>query len=185
MGIVAGRYRYMSDLLNLDRCRPHAASAPVWPTGPTPISLPALLPAMHCHPNQAFSAYIFEGLSQGFRVGFDRRHPLLCRPRNHPSTDQCPLAVSSRITSDVQQGYLVGPVPEDLLPLVHVSPIGLVPKPHSDKFRMIVDLLTCRLPAVAASTTEYRRNCAPYNTPPSTRLSPSFSSLGPAHGWRN
>ncbi len=49
---------------------------------------------------------------------------------------------ASRITSDVQQGYLVGPVPEDLLPLVHVSPIGLVPKPHSGKFRMIVDLST-------------------------------------------
>ncbi len=142
MGIATGQYRYMRDLLSLDRCRPQTVSAPVWPTGPTQISLPALLRAMHCHPDQAFSANIFEGLSRGFRVGFDRRHTLQCRPCNHPSTDQCPPAVSSRITSDLQQGYLVGPVPEDLLPLVHVSPIGLVPKPHSDKFRMIVDLST-------------------------------------------
>ena len=144
MGIMAGQYRYMRDLLNLDRCRPQAEQAPLWPSGPTPISLPALLTFMHCNPDQAFSAYIFEGLSRGFRVGFDRRHPLQCWPRNHPSTDQCPLAKTNRIASEVQQGHLVGPVPEDLLPLVHVSPIGLVPKSHSISFRMIVDLSSPR-----------------------------------------
>ncbi len=48
-----------------------------------------------------------------------------------------PLA---RITSEVQNGRQVGLLPTYLYPLIHGSPIGLVPKPHSDKFRMIVDL---------------------------------------------
>ena len=130
----------MTDLLSLDMCRPQAGGYPLWPKGPTPILLPALIPVMRCHPDQAFSAYIFEGLSQGFRVDFDRKYSLQGRPRNQPLTDQCPLAVTNRITNKVQQGCLVGLVPEDLLPLVHVSPIGLVPKPHSASFRMIVDL---------------------------------------------
>ncbi len=49
-------------------------------------------------------------------------------------------AVTLRISSEVQIGRLVGPLPPYLFPLIHTSPIGLVPKPHSDKFRMIVDL---------------------------------------------
>ena len=140
MGICSGRYRYMRDLMDLDRCRPLSETAPRWPRGSTPIRLPALLPILQCHPDQAFAAYIFDGLSQGFRIGFDRRNALRESNRNHPSASQSPLAVTSRITSEVQRGCLGGPLPVELLPLVHVSPIGLVPKPHSSNFRMIVDL---------------------------------------------
>ena len=35
---------------------------------------------------------------------------------------------------------MVGPLPPSIMPLVHVSPMGLVPKNHSDKWRLIVDL---------------------------------------------
>ena len=139
MGILTGHNRYMRDLADLDKCHPLSDVAPLWPRGPSPIWLPALLPFIQCHPDQDFAAYIFQGLSQGFRIGFNRTHPLRGSHRNHPSTGLCPLAVTSRITSEVQNGRLVGPLPTYLYPLIHSSPIGLVPKPHSDKFRMIVD----------------------------------------------
>ena len=126
--------------MDLDRCRPLSETAPRWPRGSTPIRLPALLPILRCHPDQAFAAYISDGLSQGFRIGFNRRNALRETNQNHPSASQSPLAVTSRIASEVQRGCLGGPLPIELIPLVHVSPIGLVPKPHSNSFRMIVDL---------------------------------------------
>ena len=133
MGICHSQYCYMRDLHDLNRCCPGAGVVPLWPRGPSPIRLPALMQFLRYHPDQAFATYIFEGLSRGFRIGFDRRCSLR---RNHPSTDQSPLAVTTRITSEVQRGCLVGSLPNDVIPLVHVSPIGLVPKPHSDTFRI-------------------------------------------------
>lgn len=45
------------------------------------------------------------------------------------------------VTSEVCAGRFVGPIPPQLVPAVHVSPMGLVPKSHSmDKWRVIVDL---------------------------------------------
>ena len=41
---------------------------------------------------------------------------------------------------ELTQGRLVGPLPQPAGSHVQVSPVGLVPKPHSEKFRMIVDL---------------------------------------------
>ena len=35
---------------------------------------------------------------------------------------------------------MVDPLPPSVMPLVHVSPMGLVPKNHSDKWRLMVDL---------------------------------------------
>ena len=140
MGICHGRYRYMRDLQDLNRCCPGPGAAPLWSKGPSPIRLPALIQFLRCHPDQEFAAYIFEGLAQGFRIGFRRQCALRGNFRNHPSTDQCPLAVTTRITSEVQRGCLVGPLPDDIIPSIHVNPIGLVPKPHADTFRMIVDL---------------------------------------------
>ncbi len=52
--------------------------------------------------------------------------------------DQCLLAVTDRFANEVQQGCLVGPfvgpVPEDLLPLVHVSSSpNLTPRVPNDR----------------------------------------------------
>ena len=49
--------------------------------------------------------------------------------------------VDERIAAEVAAGRLCGPLPEHLAGMVHVSPMGLVPKPHHpNKFRLIVDL---------------------------------------------
>ena len=51
------------------------------------------------------------------------------------------LLVSEYIKSEVECGRLVDPVPEDLVPLIKISPIGLIPKPHQvGKWWLIVDL---------------------------------------------
>ena len=41
-------------------------------------------------------------------------------------------------------GRLSGPIPQPLAKYAQVSPIGLVPKPHSEKYRLIFDLSSPR-----------------------------------------
>ena len=49
--------------------------------------------------------------------------------------------VDERIAAELAAGRLFGPISPQLLPLVHTSPLGLVPKAHhSNKWRMICDL---------------------------------------------
>jgi hypothetical protein len=61
--------------------------------------------------------------------------------KNHPSCLANPSTVTERIAAEVAAGRLLGPIAPEHLPLVHVSPMGLVPKPHQlNKFRLIVDL---------------------------------------------
>ena len=99
-------------------------------------------PCLQAHPDQAYASYIEAGLRDGFRIGFAYGSlPLKPRHRNHPSCLEKPSTVKDRITSELLAGRLLGPITSEVLPLVHVSPVGLVPKPHQQgKFRLIVDL---------------------------------------------
>ena len=61
MNIVAGRYRYMQDLLLLA-----ANQAPIpslfWPRCPIPINVELLISYLSSHPDQTFVSYICTGL---------------------------------------------------------------------------------------------------------------------------
>ena len=58
--------------------------------------------------------------------------------RNHLSAATNNSAVREFIGTEKAAGRLIGPIDGQL---VHISPVGLVPKGHQiDKFRMIVDL---------------------------------------------
>ena len=101
-----------------------------------------LRPFIDSHPDAAFASYILDGLSNGFRIGFDYRHSQLrTRGSNHPSALANGQVVDERIAAEVAAGRLRGPLHDHMTQMVHVSPIGLVPKSHQpNKFRMIVDL---------------------------------------------
>ena len=73
----------------------------------------------------------------GFRVGFSRRCPWQALYHNHPLASQHPEVVWKHIRSDLQRGSLVGPLHMSLAAQVHTSPIGLVPKSQSDRWRWI------------------------------------------------
>ena len=120
--------------------------APMWPRYHTPVQLDLLHPYLIAHPDQAYANYIAEGLKNGFRIGFSYQSALLTsRTANHPSCRARPTVVSERIAAELSAGRLLGPLPAALRPVVHISPMGLVPKPHQPgKFRLIVDLSTPR-----------------------------------------
>ena len=139
MGILPHNgYRYTWDLVTLEQRRPCSSTICSWSVGPSPVILPALLPGLHSHPDQDFSRYIYNGLANGFHIGFDRSARIKPNYRNHPSSLDAPVVIETRISDELQQGRIIGPICPTVE--VHTSPLGLVPKPHSDKFRMIVDL---------------------------------------------
>ena len=83
--IFNGRYRYLEDLMQLS-----AAATPSqdlrWPQYHTPIEMDRLSVFLSSHPDQAFAAYIHQGLTHGFRIGFNSSFTQLqSRSSNHPS----------------------------------------------------------------------------------------------------
>ena len=107
---------------------------PNWCTpAPSPLSLDLLRTYLHRHPDTQYAAY-------GFHIGFSRISVNLHNaPRNHPSSLKRPEVVMNHI-QEWRTGRLTGPIPQVLTTQIHISPIGLVPKPHSDKWCLIVDL---------------------------------------------
>ena len=129
-------YCGMDTLLALDNT--HCMLSPInLPRAPTPVIVSALWSAMQHHPDQRLVGYILSGLTNGFHIGFDCRCRLRCNGRNHPSSTEQPLIVQQHIELEQARGCPLSP---SLATTIHVSPLGLVPKPHSDKWRLIVDL---------------------------------------------
>ena len=139
--IVNGCYQYMNDLMQLA-----AVPTPIqnlgWPTYVTPIRVDRLTPFLAGHPDQAFAAYIHQGLTTGFRIGFNcSSTPLRAHSSNHPSARGNGNVIRERIETEVAAGRLYGPISSHMAQATHVSPIGLVPKSHqTNKWRLIVDL---------------------------------------------
>ena len=131
----------MEDLAKLDECRDPACPVQ-WPTCPSPVRLSNWLEFLRCHPDQTFASYIHSGLLSGFRIGYNRQAPhLKSASKNHPSAPANAMVVRNHIEAELQAGRLVGPLNKTLAPLLHTSPIGLVPKAHQPgKWRLIVDL---------------------------------------------
>ena len=133
----------MHDLLALESYRP-VYSPPWCSRGPSPIILDRLQPYLQQHPDTRFASYIQRGLRDGFRIGFSRSSQLRPACYNHPSSQEHPAIITTHLREELHQGRLVGPLPPSLVPSVQVSPMGLVPKHHSDKWRLIVDLSSPR-----------------------------------------
>ena len=144
LGAGGPHYTYMNSLQGLDcATAPQPPLLAPWPVCPSPIRVVTLAWYLQSHPDQQFANFIIRGLSNGFRVGFaaSQLRGLGSASRNHPSTAQCPGAISRYISEERAAGRMVGPLPESTAAYVHCSPIGLVPKGRdTGKWRMIVDL---------------------------------------------
>ncbi len=104
--------------------------------GPSPLILSRLNKYLSLHPDPLFASYIGQGLHFVFRIGFSNSLSALASSlSNHPSTQDNPTTVSSHIEEELRLGWLVGPLPQEWATRVQTSPMGLVPKPHSHKWR--------------------------------------------------
>ena len=140
---VNGTYRYTRDILLLDSASTRVAHlpSPPPPAGTLP-SLSAWHPFLTAHPDKVYANYIREGLTLGFHIGFDNSTVQL-RPntKNHKSVADNLQAVASFIQGELATGRVNGPFQMSHMPGIHISPLGIIPKPHQPgKWRLIVDL---------------------------------------------
>ena len=79
---------------------------------------------------------------QGFRIGFKYGiSTLQSVSKNLLSVSNNPEVVQHYIEEEVRLGRLIGPLPQEVLPVVHCSPIGIIPKQHKPgKWWLIHDL---------------------------------------------
>ena len=105
----------------------------------TPVNVFNLHRALHNHPNREFVNKLCLELMEGARIGYSGPRQFRFS-RNLPTASLNPEVVTSNLADEVAKGRTAGPFPSPPFENFQVSPIGLVPKKHSDKFRTIFHL---------------------------------------------
>ena len=114
-------------------------SIPLDNTIVTPIRVDALEDALCGHPDSSFVLKLCSDLRFGARLGYDG--PRMSKfSKNLKSAIDNPTIVSTNLAKEVALGHTAGPFTNPPFANLQVSPIGIVPKKHSDKFRTIFHL---------------------------------------------
>ena len=94
------------------------------------------------HPDQTFKKYILNGISNRFRIGFDRRSHCVSATSNMHSVLDNAAVIQEYLEKEVLLGPVVGSVDLERNPVgTQLSPFGVIPKSnHPGKWRLIVDL---------------------------------------------
>jgi len=109
------------------------------PPFPTPINVDILENFLLDHPNRDFVLRLCSNLRYGADIGYTGPR-VLSFSRNLPTALAQPEIVTQNLATEIALGRVAGPFSEPPFPNFQVSPIGLVPKKHSDKFRTIFHL---------------------------------------------
>ena len=137
-----GRYRYIEDLLEIDRRRP--ATQPRIPEGVGVVRTPLIVgkweAGLAAHPDREFSSYIIRGIRCGFRIGFEYRSGTGREvSKNMRSASEHPEPSNAYVGSELSAGRMIQVAADT--PGLRVSRFGVIPKPHqSGKWRLITDL---------------------------------------------
>ena len=94
------------------------------------------------HPDTALIKFFVNGITQGFRLGFNSPlSSLTSAQRNLGGALQHPDVVEEYIAEEINQHRVIGPLPKAAVPKAHISRFGVIPKRHTpNKWRLIVDL---------------------------------------------
>ena len=103
---------------------------------PTPVNVNSLERVLVDHPDRLFVLRLCNSLQYGADIGY--KGPQV--PRDLPTALDQPNVVTANLMKEVALGSVAGPFPTPPFPNFQVSPIGLVPKKHSNKFRTIFHL---------------------------------------------
>ena len=97
---------------------------------------------LQTHPDKAFRRYIIDGLSYGFRIGFNRCTSLSAAASNMHSARLHPEVITHYLQKEMSLGRMLGPFPISFTaPELHVNRFGVIPKGHNTgKWRVITDL---------------------------------------------
>jgi hypothetical protein len=109
----------------------------------TPINVDRFEELLETHPNRPFIESVCRGLREGFWPWADTHYEMypiivdeaLGMPKKEEETD----FLRKQRDHERAKGRFSGSFDQDLLPGMHVSPIHMVPKPHTDKLRMVIN----------------------------------------------
>ena len=134
-------YPYTIDLLQLNYC---TESRPeILPTQALKIMTPLVTSEWEAllanHPDRQLVRYLLTGITEGFRIGFQRGLNYKRATGNTRSAIMYPQPVAEFIQVEVQAGRIIGPLRD--IPQAHVSRFGVIPKQgQPGKWRLILDL---------------------------------------------
>ena len=107
----------------------------------TPLDLTQWKNSLSEHPNTPLVHFFISGISQGFRLGFNNPSSSLKSARkNMISANEHPEVVDEYLAAEIAQSRVAGPFVKLATPRAHISRFGVIPKKHSKKWRLIVDL---------------------------------------------
>ena len=83
------------------------------------------------HPNRELVKFFLQGLSKGFRIGFDNSSIRLKSARSNLQSAQLhPDVVDKYLQAEIALTCVAGPFPLVDLPNGHISRFGVIPKKH-------------------------------------------------------
>ena len=106
----------------------------------TPLIHAIWLHHLQHHPHQDLVQYFLQGISTGFRVGFDGSHTHSAKNNLQSAVDHSTV-VDDYLHNELSLGRISGPYSASMCPDVHINRFGVIPKNHQqDKWRLITDL---------------------------------------------
>ncbi|XP_069120279.1 uncharacterized protein [Argopecten irradians] len=86
--------------------------------------------------DQGKASYLVNGFTEGFKFHF-QGEPSHEFCNNLVSAKDMPEIVDDKLAKEIQAGRIAGPFPNPPFSTFHLSPLGVVPKKESNKFRLI------------------------------------------------
>ena len=109
----------------------------------TPVNIDHLEYYLSLHPNHTLTCLIILGFCEGFRpftIMENSPHPSIVNNSSHIIKDPAHIQfVCEQRDYEIWLGHFSPSFGLDLLPGMTSIPIGVVPKPHSDELRLVVD----------------------------------------------
>ena len=85
------------------------------------------------------SQWLFQGLTDGFKIGLEGDHPLSAA-RNCPSALKQPDIIDSYLREELAYGSIIGLFDKQPFPDFVMNRFGVIPKSEPGKWRLITDL---------------------------------------------
>ena len=109
----------------------------------TPLSVPTWTKLLDAHPNRQLVQFFLDDITNGLRLGFNHTDSSF-KPvkRNLPLATIHPEVVEEHLQHEISMQRVAGSFPLTLVPDIHISRFGVIPKSHqtTNKWRLILDL---------------------------------------------
>ena len=93
------------------------------------------------HPSTTLVNFFITGISQGFRLGFNKPLSQLKSARKNLSSAVIhPEVIDEYLAAELEKSRIAGPFSKLDIPHAHISRFGVIPKKYSQQWRLIVDL---------------------------------------------